>query len=346
MMPARALVCSSIAGLLACGGALPESAESALVDFSSRCLSLPTCVAAAPKLGPRADWNHFSSKLITLSGANHRGRDQLIREGEPQWIIAKFAYGLTDKDLEDEDVDIYVLRGCAGAWEHLATAKTTADEPHPTVAGVTDSGGRLYFELPAAQRLEVGRHRVRLVVRGDHTSTELFLQIAAPDTAVFVSDVDGTLTTSEFKEFEELLEGELPFAHPGAAAALGALAGHGYLPIYLTARPEWLTERTRHFIGARGFPPGIVHTTTSLTGAIGGAAASFKVDELDALAAQGFRPSWAFGNKPSDGDAYEHAGIQPLDHRVFYQLDDAHGGRRIDAYSEIESELKSAPDCE
>lgn len=344
-MTLRRVFVVSLVGVVGCGAALPASEQQPLVDYSTPCLALPTCSAPAPKLGPRADWNHASSGLVTLGSANHRGRDQLVREGDPQWIVGKFAYGLTDKDLKGEDVDVHVLRGCGPSWELLGTATTTKDGEHATTVGVPDSGGRIYFEVPKARQLEVGRHRVRLVVRGDHTSTELYIQVVRADAAVFLSDVDGTLTTSEFKEFEELLEGEVTPAHHAAAAALRGLAGRGYLPIYLTARPEWLTQRTREFIQHRGFPQGIIHTTTSLTGALGGAAASFKIAELDALGGQGFVPDWAFGNKASDADAYEHAGIQPLSHRVFYQLDDVHGGRRIDDYADIEAELGAAPLC-
>jgi hypothetical protein len=105
--------------------------------------------------------------------------------------------------------------------------------------------------------------------------------------------------------------------------------------VYLTARPEWLTYRTHEFLAKHGFPPGIVHTTTGSTGALGGAAATFKSDELARLAAHGHTIAWGLGNKDSDTDAYEAAKIQPLDHRVFLQLTDAHGGRRIERYADL-----------
>jgi hypothetical protein len=346
LLPMRRLAVLAFAPLLAgCGGALAQSSDVSLTDFSSPCLPLPACVEPGPPAVEEASWRHTSSNLVALGAANHRGRDQLVVVGEPQWILGKFAYGLVDKDLKDEDVAIFVHRGCSGTWEALGTATTSKDGDHPAVLGVEDSGGRVYFEIPEARRLEVGRHRVRLVVKGDLTWTDLFLQVVEPTTALFVSDVDGTLTTSEFKEFEELLEGEVTEAHHAAPEALGLLARRGYLPVYLTARPEWLTERTREFLRERGFPPGVIHTTTSLTGALGGAAAAFKESELAALAGQGFVPRWAFGNKPSDGDAYAKAGIAPLSNRVFYRMNDVHGGRRIEDYAELLAELAATPSC-
>ena len=51
----------------------------------------------------------------------------MLSRDEPQWALAKFAYGLSDDDLKDEEVDVWVMRGCA-TWERLATAETTEDD--------------------------------------------------------------------------------------------------------------------------------------------------------------------------------------------------------------------------
>jgi phosphatidate phosphatase PAH1 len=265
----------------------------------------------------------------TIARPEHRGRDVLVAEGDPQSITATFAYGPTDKDLIGEDVDVFLERGCAGAWEKLGTATTT-------------DGGGVVFDVPGDKVLERGRHRVRLVVAGDRSHTDLIVEVVRRGAPIFVSDVDGTLTESETAEFPRLLEGTLPTAHPDAAAVLRTLADKGYLAVYLTARPEWLTRRTRAFLEANGFPPGIVRTTSGLTGHVGDSAALFKSLELAELRRRGFLIAWAFGNQPSDTDAYEAASIQPRRHRVFVGLDDRHGGRRIDAYRELLSDVAEA----
>lgn len=296
------------------------------------CPSVPACDSPPPDPGATASWEHWKSHVIALASPNHRGRDAILTPTDSQTASAKFAYGIVDKDLEDEVVDVYLDRGCQGAWELLGDGRTS-DE------------GRLDFAIPDDQALETGRHRVHFVVRGDGSATDLYIQVVNPGAHTFVSDVDGTLTTSEYVEFGKLLTGSLPDAHEDAALALGTLASHGYLPIYLTARPEWLVQRTRDFLSERGFPPGIIHTTQSLTGAVGGSAETFKAGELADLGARGIVPEWAFGNQPSDTDAYDGAGIQPIDHRVFYQLDDPHGGRRIEAYGDLLDELGALPDA-
>jgi phosphatidate phosphatase PAH1 len=116
-------------------------------------------------------------------------------------------------------------------------------------------------------------------------------------------------------------------AHPGAADAMKALAGRGFLLFYLTARPDWLVVRTRRWLALRGFPPGILHTTVTSTGVMGDAAAAFKSRELTLLKdATGIVPEIAFGNMPSDVATYAAAGI-PAARAYFYRLDgDARGG--------------------
>src|SRR5262249_1208832 len=156
------------------------------------------------------------------------GRDLLLNPEDPQPVIAKFSYGLFDKDLKDEDVNLYLLRDCGGAWEFLGTSRTTQDDEHETVEGVDDTGGRIYFQVPPGKRPGLGRHRVRLVGRGDLSSTDVFLEVVPAGAPVFVSDVDGTLTLSETEEFPALLSGKLPGMNPDASAALHVLASKGY----------------------------------------------------------------------------------------------------------------------
>jgi hypothetical protein len=306
---------------------------------------LADCDAPPPDVGPARGFRHTSSRITAALGfANHRGRDLLLRPGDPQVVIGKLAYGITDKDIHDEDVDVWLLRGCA-AWEELGTARTTDDGDHDDVEGVPDTGGRVYLDIPADRALEPGRHRVHLSVAGDRTGADLYIEVVAEGAHVFVSDVDGTLTLTENEEFVALLTGSLPGANDGAAAALGALAGRGYLPIYLTARPELLVGRTRDFLAENGFPPGLVHTTTDGLGALGDAAAAFKTDDLTrALVERGYVAAYAFGNTATDAAAYDATDVQPASQRFFYRFDDdAFGGRRVDSYTDLAPELAAAP---
>lgn len=318
------------------------------VDAVPACLQTLECAAPAMPRTQARSWRHWieTPTLVTTdpvtglpSPPNHRGRDLFVDLGARQTILAHFAYGITDTFLEDEDVDIFVQRDCASGWESLGTATTTkASTPHAAVEGVSDNGGRVMFEIPEARRLGPGRHRVRLVVQGDGSSTDLFIDVVPPKTPIFVSDVDGTLTSSENIEYAALLVGATPATHSAAPEALRALAAKGYRPLYLTARPEWLVQRTREFLDAHGFPPGIIHTTTWELGAVAsGGAAAFKTEELAMLGAKGLVPTFGFGNMPTDSQAY--AAIPAVNNRFFYQIIGDFTGRRIETYDELLPEL-------
>ncbi|MFO0750318.1 MAG: phosphatidylinositol transfer protein [Myxococcota bacterium] len=308
----------------------------------------PACNAALPDLGATSDWNNLGSIATTvLGGDRHRGRDLYLREGDDQWALAKFAYGALDSDLKGEDVDIWLLRDCGTTWELLGTATTTNDGDHATVEGVEDSGGWVYFKIPTAKALGLGRHRLVFVVKGDHTLAEQFIEVLPADARFVVTDVDGTQTESETAEFTAIFLGSDPAAQPHGAEALTAFAARGYHIFYLTARPEWLTAQTHTWLDAHGYPPGEVHTTWTFTGAFSTAAETFKTDELDALLAR-FAGGVAFGigNTATDEAAYENVGI-PADHAYLYQFDPTSSGTRIDDYANLVGVANAQPElCE
>lgn len=305
------------------------------------CLKIPTCGAPLPDVGQKRAWRHsISSPVIANTGfANHRGRDLFLTENADQWLIAKFAYGVTDKDLKDEEVDIWLLRDCAGAsstsWEFLGTSVTTEENAHVAVERVADSGGRVYFQIPTEARLGPGRHRIHMVVVGDLSSTDLYIEVLPSGQKLVVTDVDGTLTTTENEEFTALLTGNLPGVNPSSAEALRAIVNRGYRPFYLTARPEFLVGRTREFLDVYGFPPGIVHTTTTLTGATGSAAVGYKSGELSDIYQKGFTALFGIGNTASDAEAFAGAGIADGQRLTYKFTDASFGCTRFDDYAAL-----------
>ncbi len=95
-------------------------------------------------VGASRPWNHTESAITSAAGfPNHRGRDLILLPTADQWIIGKFAYGAIDKDIHDEEVNVWLERDCAGSWEELGTELTTTDGQHATVEGVDDTGGRI-----------------------------------------------------------------------------------------------------------------------------------------------------------------------------------------------------------
>lgn len=326
---------------------LTSSEESGIESTGGivECEPVPSCDAPLPNVGPDVDWEHTESSIQTATGSErHRGYDMFYNPDDWQWVMAKFAYGVADWDLAGERVDLFLLEGCEGEFEPLGSVFTTDDGEHPTIHGVVDSGGWVYFQLPDA--LPLGRHRIHMVVRGDGSRTDTFIEVVEPGTPMFLSDIDGTLTTFEFERAIDLLLDTVPDINAGAVDAFNILVERGYRPMYLTARPEFLAKRTDEFLVERGLPPGIVRTTQSTTGALGGAAVEYKSEQLAILAERGLVPAFAFGNTDSDSEAYEAAGIE-LDRRFFVEFDDPLGGRRIEDYTELVEEFEALPSvCE
>jgi hypothetical protein len=116
---------------------------------------------------------------------NHRANDVLVREGAPQQIVARFAYGPLDMSaLTGERVDVYVIKEPpAGEWVHVATE-------------TTDKSGRLALTLPPSETLGYGLYPVRMVVRGDHSMLHLSLAVVPPRTETVVFSIDGSFAAS------------------------------------------------------------------------------------------------------------------------------------------------------
>lgn len=312
----------AICGFLTAVSAYGQSSDSLELPT---CGVTPTCDLAPPLKAPEG----FLS-ANPKGKAWHFGKDFYLNETEDQWVIAKFQYGnyILRSPLVHERVEIQVSRGCGNAWESLGEAFTTSKGEHPVTLGYEDEGGMIFFKIPEEQRLGLGRHRIRLTVSGDQSATDIFLEVLPQGSSIFVSDVDGTLTTGEYIQGLASVLGTLPPAHGGAATLLQSLAKKGYRPLYLTARSSNLVARTRDFLSNKKFPQGMVMTSVATTfGYSGSKAVEYKSAVLQSLEAKGFKLTHAFGNSKSDAESFSNANI-PEDQKFFYKFDDfdAFGG--------------------
>lgn len=312
------------------------------------CTAWPACDAPAP--APTAtgwDSSIASSIIAATGGPGHRGRDLVLTADAEQWAMAKFAYGTVDKDLKGETVEIWLLRDCGESWEMLGTAVTTNDGDHGTVDRVEDTGGRVYFRIPEAQRLGPGRHRVHFIVRGDSTFADQYIQVLAGGERFVVSDVDGTLTESETAQVTALFTGSSPEAQPSSAEMLQAFHDRGFVVFYITARPDWLQRQTHRWLRERGYPPGLVRTSFIAIGAQGAEAIAYKTLELTEIGDRlGYAPEYAFGNTATDAQAFLDGGVG-AEGRMFYQFaDDVLGGRHFEDYADMIPEVEAlGPVC-
>jgi hypothetical protein len=285
----------ALAVLLAPACAADELAQGeALADGLVSCTGRPFAAPAA------TSWRHLTSRLIVLAGApRHVAQDVIATPGDGAELTGKLAYGAVWKDLEDERVAAFV-DDCEG-WRGLGEA-------------VTDDDGEVSFRLD--DDLAFGEHEVRLVVRGDRTQAVASLWVLPDETHVVVTDIDGTLTTSDGELFQQILTGShVPEAYEGAADLTYAHDSIDHVVVYLTGRPYWLLSITRTWLDALGFAPGPVHAATTNADIlpIDASVGDYKADWLRGLVADGLLVDLAYGNATTDIYAYGEAGIAAED---------------------------------
>jgi phosphatidate phosphatase PAH1 len=256
-----------------------------------------------PDVGQALGWRHtLSAYTVELGAPHHRGIDLIATtEDAIQLITGKITYGPTDKDLEDEDVELFACLD--SSWTVIGATRTNSD-------------GRFTLSLGGDERLPMGMRDLYVSVTGDRSGAAFIGFVAPAVTRLIVSDVDGTLTASENAYPESLVLGGDVAAQPGAAAALTLLAQRGYSIVYVTARGDRFTQDTRDWFAAKGFPRGPVRMPTSIVTMPGADTVEFKRTTIQSLA--GFDVKAGVGNRASDITAYTEAGLPA--NRIFIKL--------------------------
>jgi hypothetical protein len=256
------------------------------------------CTGAAFTPAPAGEWTNPILSAITVAAGdpNHSSQDTLAVVGQAA-VVGKFSYGLVSKDLEGEAIRAS-LWDCS-SWLDLGTA-------------ITDSDGRINHVVGTT--LPVGVYDVRLQVVGDASVTASTLWILPRGTHLVVSDIDGTLTTSDSELFREILDGShVPAAYPGGQDLLDAHVELGHVVLYLTGRPYILTDITRDWLVDLDFPLGALHVVDDVTDIIPSDSfvAAYKRAYLDQLIGAGFVIDLAYGNATTDITAYLGSGVPP-----------------------------------
>lgn len=300
---APCLLSAWLVGLLGgCGGELDpvevDAREQALVPLAA-CLPDVQC-SGAPAVGGKRPWRHgIKSPLVLAAGSpQHRGIDLVAAANSVQQVLrGELKYGLIDKSLEDEDAEVFAC--VAGAWKRLGAA-------------TTDTDGLFTLTLTGANRLPIGRRQLYVSVAGDRSALRMLALITPAGGQTVVSDIDGTLTSSEDAFPSSLVTGATVAAHDGAATALTTLSQLCYHPVYLTSRGRVFTERTRAWLSANGFPAGALRLAPSLVTLPGASTYIYKANEIYAIQAAGVGTAIGIGNRATDAQAYLYEGIQDI----------------------------------
>jgi hypothetical protein len=249
--------------------------------------------AGAPNAGPASGFSSLRQRIVTrFARPDHRGIDLIAVEGADQILRGKLAYGITDKPLGQAAVDLFACM--AGRWHPIGTAHTRND-------------GRFAYALHGIDRLPVGLRDMYASARADRSGARFLAYVAPAGTPLVVSDVDGTLTSSESAFVKAVFLGANVRPHPGAAEALRQAAAAGAQIVYVTARGDRFTDETRHWLGTYGFPRGPMRLVPALFVKPGAATVAYKRSVLASLA--GFSIAAGVGNRASDVNAYTAAGV-------------------------------------
>lgn len=283
----RTLVCLALVACSAGTSQLAPDAPAAAAGVPDiRCVEAPGA--------PATEMRHEKNELIAEMGEpRHRGVDLIAAESDPvQELAGALAYGQIDKALEDEDVRLFACDD--GDWRALGTART-------------DEDGRFSLSLSGAARLPVGLRDI-YAAAPDGTGA-WSLALVAPDGArVLVSDIDGTLTTSEYAFPTSTVLATSVAMQPGAAAAIARAAAAGVTPIFVTARGDLYTQSTRTWLDDHGFPRAPLHLSIPAITLPGQASVDFKRTVVAPLVER-FEVVAAIGNRASDVTAYAEAGV-------------------------------------
>ncbi|MCK6572610.1 hypothetical protein L6V77_16105 [Myxococcota bacterium] len=294
----------------AASGPVPDADTPPETDAAPDAGPAPDPVPACPEpaLGPAAEWRHgfASPATVGLGLPQHSAVEPITTPGEPITVAGKFAYGLVSKDLEDEDVELWVSLPSpedpdCGRWTAVGVA-------------TTDSDGRAVVPLDPALVPEPGAYDFRFVVRGDLTVARGAVWVVSPGTAFVLFDVDGTLTIGDSEIFEQVLLGQDPEMYAAADVVVATYAEAGYQPLYVTGRPYFLNPATRDWLLGHGFPKGPVRTADSMSQVLpteDGVQRYKRAYLQDLLERTGVIIPYAYGNASTDICAYAEAGLDP-----------------------------------
>ncbi|MBT8494263.1 MAG: hypothetical protein KJO07_14505, partial [Deltaproteobacteria bacterium] len=247
---------------------------------------------------PTGDFRRKRSRISASMGSPHHSAvDLVVLPGRAATLEGKFAYGKLSKDLEHEDVTLYVERG--KRWKRVVTARTNDD-------------GRALFKVPSSA-LRTGANRVALVVHGDKSKAFSTIWVLPRGKRVVVFDIDGTLTTGDREIVANTVKGSAIAMRPDANTLAQYWTKRGLTPIYLTGRPYMYNASTKRWLENKGFPRGPMVTVKFVGQArpSSGGVGKFKRLWLARLVNSGYKVIAAYGNAKTDVCAFAKAGIAP-----------------------------------
>ena len=219
--------------------------------------------------------------------------------------------------------------GIQKAVEHTPVRAELEKDGTWTPIGAARTDGEGHAAIPLQAPARPGSYRVRWWAGSQSAEASVHVVKAGQPATVF--DTDGTLTPADaenLKDYARRLlrrqKAEGPALRAGAVEAARRAAADS-LPVYLSGRPPWLARPTREWLAFHGMPPGVV-LLMARTGDIvpsSGRVGRAKTEHLAALKSAGLLIVRAYGNAPTDIQAYAAVGVPK--NRTF--ILGVHGGK-------------------
>uniref|UniRef100_A0A8C6ZCK5 Membrane-associated phosphatidylinositol transfer protein 3 n=1 Tax=Nothoprocta perdicaria TaxID=30464 RepID=A0A8C6ZCK5_NOTPE len=197
---------------------------------------------------PREKWlrrrTHVKLRNVT---ANHRANDIIAAEDGPQVLVGRFMYGPLDMvALTGEKVDIFIMtEPSSGRWVYFDTE-------------ISNSSGRISYNIPEQRRLRVGVYPIKMVVRGDQSSATSYMTVLPRGMECVVFSIDGSFAASVS------IMGSDPKVRAGAVDVVRHWQDLGYLIIYITGRPDMQKQRVVSWLSQHNFPQGMIFFSDGL----------------------------------------------------------------------------------
>jgi hypothetical protein len=198
--------------------------------------------------------------------------------------------GLEETPLVGEYVSAWYVDNTA-KWVSLGRAMTGEDGSYdlPSNGYVADNASPVYAMLEA-----------------DGSCAASYNLLLAPGSKVIVTDIDGTLTTSDQELITQLGdESYVPMMMTAANTLMQTWAMKGYPIIYLTARANEFRAETSQWLGMENFPIG-----ATITGSNSTDAQAYKTVWLERMVNDfGWDVIAGYGNADTDIGAYQAASL-------------------------------------
>lgn len=305
-------------------GAEADAPTAGLPEFE-RCVGRPFTPA------PDGEFAGLGGTLAAVAGAPlHSAEDTIAPPGSAPHLVARFGYGTLNSALPNEPVEVSI--DDCGGWRSLGQH-------------TTDGNGLLDVEVNLP--LGPGVYEARFQVVGDATLTAGFLWLLPAGTHLAISDIDGTLTTSDLELFLQLINnGHVPAAYESATELTHTHADKGHIVVYVTGRPFWLTAPTRQWLSDLQFAAGPLRLAPSNGDILptDASVGTYKKTWLEGLIAKGYVLDLAYGNATTDIFAYTEAGI-PATQQWIIGSHAGEGGTNavMDSWSARVSEVEQLP---